>query len=51
MYIKVPADFKIQLRRNSGTFVFTLIYLMYLIIPFYSDNKNKLDDGIPVAHF
>ena len=38
MNIKVPVDLKLQLRRHTGTFIFTSIHLMYLIINFDVEN-------------
>ena len=74
MYFKVPIDLKLQLRRHTGTLIFTSTHLIYLMIPFLcrelkkkflnfffklNDNlfstgtatTNRLDDGIPIAHF
>ena len=42
MNIKVPVDLKIQLRRHTGTFIFTSIYLMYLIINFLCRESIKI---------
>ena len=42
MNIKVPVDLKLQLRRHTGTFIFTSIHLMYLMINFLCRESNKI---------
>ena len=42
MNIKVPVNLKLQPRRHNGTFIFTSIHLMYLMIHFYGKiEKNN----------
>ena len=43
--IKVPVDLKLQIRGHTCNLIFTYIYLMYLLTPFFVyriEKKNKL---------
>ena len=40
--IKVPVDLKLQLKRHTGTIIFTSIHLMYLMIHFLCRELKKI---------
>ena len=40
--IEVPVNLKLQLRRHTGTLIFTLIHLMYLMIHFLCRKLKKI---------
>ena len=42
MNIKVLVDLKLQLRRHTGTLIFTSIHLMYLMIHFLCRELKKI---------